>query len=55
MVHKFITKGTIEEKIDLLIEEKTKLSTEIVPDIQENWITEMDNQQLMELFTLSMS
>lgn len=55
VVHKFITKGTIEEKIDLLIEEKTKLSKEIVPDIQENWITEMDNQQLMELFKLSMS
>lgn len=53
IVHKFITKGTIEEKIDLLIEEKTKLSQEIIPDIQENWLTEMDNRELMELFRLS--
>lgn len=54
LVHKFITKGTIEEKIDLLIEEKTKLSKEIIPDVQENWITEMDNKQLMDLFRLSL-
>lgn len=53
VVHKFITKGTIEEKIDLLIEEKTRLAKEIIPDAQENWITEMDNKQLMELFRLS--
>ena len=54
IVHKFITKGTIEEKIDLLIEEKTKLSKEIIPDVQESWITEMDNKQLMDLFRLSL-
>ncbi|CAA7601225.1 Helicase SWF/SNF-related protein [Acididesulfobacillus acetoxydans] len=53
VVHKFITKGTIEEKIDLLIEEKSKLSQEIIPDIQENWLTGMDNRELMELFRLS--
>lgn len=54
IVHKFITKGTIEEKIDLMIEEKTKLSKEIIPEVQENWLTEMDNEQLMDLFKLSM-
>jgi SNF2 family DNA or RNA helicase len=54
LVHKFVTKGTIEEKIDLLIEEKTKLSNEIVSDSQENWITELDNQQLLDLFSLSL-
>lgn len=53
IVHKFIMKGTIEEKIDLMIEDKIKLSKEIIPDIQENWITEMDNKQLMDLFRLS--
>ncbi|MBP1991791.1 DEAD/DEAH box helicase [Paenibacillus eucommiae] len=52
IVHKFITKGTIEEKIDLVIEDKTKLSQEIMPDVQESWITEMDNKQLMDLFKL---
>ncbi|MFZ5967528.1 MAG: DEAD/DEAH box helicase [Bacillota bacterium] len=54
VVHKFITEGTIEEKINLMIEDKIKLSEEIIPDIQESWITEMDNRQLMDLFTLSL-
>jgi SNF2 family DNA or RNA helicase len=53
VVHKFITKGTIEEKIDLMIEDKVRLSSEIIPDMQESWITEMDNNQLMDLFKLS--
>jgi non-specific serine/threonine protein kinase len=53
IVHKFITKGTVEEKIDQMIEEKTKLSQEILPDMNESWITEMDNQQLLDLFRLA--
>lgn len=53
IVHKFIMKGTIEEKIDLMLEDKSKLSKEIIPDMKENWITEMDNKQLMDLFALS--
>jgi SNF2 family DNA or RNA helicase len=53
IVHKFVTKGTIEEKIDLIIEDKNKLSQEIISENQENWITEMDNQQLMGLFKLT--
>jgi non-specific serine/threonine protein kinase len=53
IVHKFITKGTIEEKIELMIEEKTKLAEEIIPDAQENWLTEIDNKKLIELFRLS--
>jgi len=52
MVHKMITTGTIEEKIDLLIEEKSKLANDIIAASGEAWITEMDNNQLMELFTL---
>ena len=53
MVHKFITKGTVEEKIDAMIEEKSKLAKDIIPDIQESWITEMDNSQLIDLFRLT--
>ena len=52
LVHKFITKGTVEEKIDRMIEEKVRLTNEIMPDINESWITEMDNTQLMNLFRL---
>ena len=53
LVHKFITKGTIEEKIDLMIEEKIQMTQEIIPDMNECWITQLDNQQLLELFRLT--
>ncbi len=53
LVHKLISQGTIEEKIDALIEEKMRLSQEIVPTMQESWITEMDNERLLDLFRLS--
>ncbi|MBT6613660.1 MAG: DEAD/DEAH box helicase [Deltaproteobacteria bacterium] len=52
VVHKFLTKGTIEEKIDRMLEKKAQLSNEVIAETGENWITEMDNQQLLELFTL---
>ncbi|MCL1975949.1 MAG: DEAD/DEAH box helicase [Firmicutes bacterium] len=52
MVHKFITSGTIEEKIDLMIEEKQMLSGDIIAASGESWITEMNNDELMKLFKL---
>ncbi|MDD4680451.1 MAG: DEAD/DEAH box helicase, partial [Clostridia bacterium] len=52
MVHKFVTKGTIEEKIDELIEEKQKLSRDILSVENEQWITEYNNEELMRIFTL---
>ena len=52
MVHKFITVGTIEEKIDRMIEEKNQLAGDIIKSSGENWITELSNDQLMALFTL---
>lgn len=52
MVHKFVTAGTIEEKIDLMIEEKQKLAGDIIASSGENWITELDNNELIELFKL---
>jgi len=52
LVHKFITKGTIEEKIDMMIENKKELSEKIIPDSQGTLITEMDNNQLMDMFKL---
>ena len=54
IVHKFITKGTIEEKIDNMLEEKQKMSSEVIQSTGENWITEMGNEELMDMFTLSL-
>ena len=53
VVHKFITEGTIEEKIDKMIEGKLKLAQEVIQSGGENWITEMNNNELIELFSLS--
>jgi len=55
MVHKFICKGTIEEKIDALIEDKKALAGEIVPEAAENWITELNNAQVRDLFRLTLT
>ncbi|MBE3101342.1 MAG: DEAD/DEAH box helicase, partial [Firmicutes bacterium] len=52
MVHKFVTKGTIEEKIDAIIEEKQKLSGDILSSSGEQWITEYNNEELMKMFAL---
>ena len=54
LVHKFITQGTVEEKIDRLLEEKSRLSEEIIGGAGEAWITEMNNEELMELFQLTL-
>lgn len=52
MVHKFITAGTIEEKIDKMIEEKNQLAGDIIQSIGEGWITELSNEQLLKLLSL---
>lgn len=50
-VHKFVTLGTLEEKIDEMIERKQLLSRQIVGS-GEQWITELSTDQLKELFAL---
>ncbi|MBW9148778.1 DEAD/DEAH box helicase [Clostridium sp. CM028] len=50
-VHKFICMGTLEEKIDVMLEKKQALAESVV-STNENWISEMSNEELHELFTL---
>jgi hypothetical protein len=52
MVHKFITLGTIEEKIDALLADKQKMADDVIAQSGETWITEMSNEELMSLFAL---
>ncbi len=52
MVHKFVTQGTIEEKIDEMISRKQKLAKDILSSGEEQWITELNNEELMTLFKL---
>jgi SNF2 family DNA or RNA helicase len=55
VVHKFITQGTIEEKIEAMLEEKTRMSEGVIASGGEGWITELDNDQLLDLFSLGLS
>ncbi|MGO4547107.1 DEAD/DEAH box helicase [Paenibacillus sp. 2TAB23] len=50
-VHKFITLGTLEEKIDEMIDRKQSLNDQVVGQ-SEQWITEMTTEDLRELFAL---
>ena len=50
-VHKFITTGTLEEKIDLMLEKKQSLNDEIIRSDQ--WVTEMSNDDLRSLLALA--
>ncbi len=52
MVYKFVTKGTLEEKIHDIITGKKALANELLPKEREKWITEMDNKEIMDLFKL---
>jgi len=52
-VYKFITNGSIEEKIDSLLEEKRVLSEKIVVSTGESWISDLNKEKLKELLLLS--
>ena len=49
IVHRFITKNTFEEKIDQLIQSKRELA-ELTVNVGENWVGNMSNKELEELF-----
>lgn len=51
-VHKMICSGTLEEKIDFMIEQKKDV-TEKVIGTGEGWITEMSNEDLRDVLSLS--
>lgn len=53
MVHKFVCKGTIEEKIDALIAAKAGLATELLEGT-ETLLTEMDDDALLKLVALDL-
>ncbi len=54
VVHKFICRGTIEERIDELIKSKQKLSQELLEGSQDAVLTEMSNEALIKLVTLDL-
>ncbi len=53
-VHKYICTGSLEERIDQMIEQKTELATNII-GAGDAWLTELSTGQLRELLTLRRS
>lgn len=50
-VHKFVCRGTLEERIDEMLETKSQLAEQIVGS-GEQWLTELDTDALRDLLTL---
>jgi len=52
LVHKFVCRGTMEEKIDELIESKQKLSHDVLEGGADLMLTEMSDDELLKLVAL---
>ena len=52
MVHKLVCQGTIEEKIDDMIESKRALAENVIGSDSGTWITELNDEELMALLRL---
>jgi non-specific serine/threonine protein kinase len=52
MVHKFVCRGTIEERIDALIEEKRQLAADLIEGGAERLLTEMTDTELIRFVSL---
>ena len=55
LVHKFICRGTVEEKIDELIESKRHLSRELLEGGAELNLTELKDEDLLKLVALDLN
>ena len=54
MVHKLVSEGTIEEKIDTLINSKKELAENVIGSGGENWITELGDREILDLMRLEL-
>jgi SNF2 family DNA or RNA helicase len=55
LVHKFVCQGTIEEKIDAMIESKRAISDELLVGSGEVALTEMKDDELLRLVALDLN
>ncbi|MGB5834176.1 MAG: DEAD/DEAH box helicase, partial [Thiohalocapsa sp.] len=51
-VHKFVTIGTLEERIDAMIQDKKALAGAIIGN-DESWLTQLDNDRFKDLIRLN--
>jgi non-specific serine/threonine protein kinase len=55
LVHKFVCRGTVEEKIDQLIESKRQLSKDLLESGAELLLTELKDAELLKLVALDIN
>ena len=55
LVHKFVCRGTIEERIDALIASKRALADSVVQGGAETTLTELPNEELLRLVRLDLA
>ena len=55
LVHKFICRGTVEDKIDRMIESKQQLAGDLLGAGAEMLLTEMKDSELLKLVALDLS
>jgi len=55
LVHKFVCRGTVEEKIDQLIESKRQLSTDLLEGGADLLLTELKDEELLDLVALDIN
>ena len=54
LVHKLVCRGTVEERIDAILEDKRKLSRELLEGNDEVRLTELDDRELLQLVSLDL-
>ncbi|MGO8693415.1 MAG: DEAD/DEAH box helicase [Rectinemataceae bacterium] len=54
LVHKFVCRGTVEEKIDSMLREKTSLSADLLEGGGEALLTELSDRELLETVSLDL-
>ncbi len=55
LVHKFVCRGTVEERIDQMIRDKQELANEILSGGAETMLTEMSNSELLDFVSIDLS
>ena len=55
LVHKFVTNGTVEERIDVMITEKRQMADEVLASDGEVKLTELPDDELMQLVRLDVT
>jgi len=55
LVHKFVCRGTVEDKIDQLIESKRQFSTDLLEGGADLLLTEMKDEELLKLVALDIN